>query len=85
MPSAPIAVSEHAVVAAVSAAEFRLAGCDGKCSAGPADDHFVLAKNSVGVVRKVRMVMMQWQSQSLQSGGNFLWEVSSQEIVSSRQ
>src|SRR6266446_8939398 len=46
---------------------------------------FLLAKNSVGMVRKVRMVMMQWQSQSLQSGGNFPWEVSSLEIVFSRQ
>jgi hypothetical protein len=60
------------------------AGCNVKCSAEPADD-FLLAKNLVGVLRKVRIVMMQWQSQSLQSGGNFLWEVSSLEIVFSRQ
>jgi hypothetical protein len=60
------------------------AGCNVKCSAEPADDDFLVAKNSVGVVRKVRMVMMQWQSQSLQSGGNFLWEISSLEIVFSR-
>jgi hypothetical protein len=77
-------MSEHAVVAAVSAAEFRLGGRNVKCSAEAADD-FLLAKNSVGMVRKVRMVMMQWQSQSLQSGGNFLWEVTSLEIVFSRQ
>ncbi len=51
---------------------------------GRRGDDFLLAKNSMGAVRKVRMVVMQWQAQSLQSGGNFLWELSSLEIVFSR-
>jgi hypothetical protein len=54
------------------------------CGGWRGEVDFLLAKNPVGMERKVRMVMMQWQSQSLQSGGNFLWEVSSLGIVFSR-
>jgi len=41
-----------------------------------AADEFLLAKHSVGMVRESGMVMSNGNRQSLQSGGNFLWEVS---------